>query len=60
MEEKTGSKNEIEELNIEPLSDEDLDSVAGGAEESCSCCGPNSGCTSVGKSSCVACDSELQ
>lgn len=52
MEEKKDMANEIEELSIDPLSDEDLDSVAGGAEESCSCCGPNSGCTSVGTSSC--------
>lgn len=52
MGEKKDVKNEIEELEIDALSDEDLDSVAGGAEESCSCCGPNSGCTSVGKSSC--------
>jgi hypothetical protein len=38
---------EIDNLNIEPLSDEDLDSVAGGAaSDSCSCCETNSGCTS--------------
>ena len=52
MEEKKDMANEIEELSIDPLSDEDLDSVAGGAEESCSCCGPNSGCTSINQSSC--------
>jgi hypothetical protein len=38
---------EIDNLNIEPLSDEDLDSVAGGATAgSCSCCETQSGCTS--------------
>jgi hypothetical protein len=37
---------EIDNLNIEPLSDEDLDSVAGGTDDgSCSCCGKNSACT---------------
>jgi len=38
---------EIDNLNIEPLSDEDLDSVAGGATAgSCPCCETQSGCTS--------------
>jgi hypothetical protein len=47
MSEKTDKPAEIDELSIEPLSDEDLESVAGGAAEgSCSCCGSNSGCTS--------------
>jgi hypothetical protein len=48
MDEKTGKSAEIDNLNIEPLSDEDLESVAGGAAEgSCSCCGSSSGCTSA-------------
>jgi hypothetical protein len=42
-------KAAIENLQVEPLSDEDLDSVAGGTEGSCSCCGPNSGCTNITK-----------
>jgi hypothetical protein len=44
MEEKKNEKAEIEKLEITPLSDEDLDSVAGGAaDDSCSC--PGIGCT---------------
>lgn len=46
-------KNELVDLQgmeISPLSDDDLDSVAGGvraiAEGSCSCCETVSGCTS--------------
>lgn len=35
---------EVENLEIEPLSDDDLESVAGGA--SCSCCPSQSYCTS--------------
>lgn len=35
---------ELEDVEVEPLSDEDLDSVAGG--EDCSCCWLLSGCTS--------------
>jgi hypothetical protein len=40
--------HEIEDLNVEPLSDSDLESVAGGARasDSCSCCETQSGCTS--------------
>jgi hypothetical protein len=45
----TDPKAAIENLQVEPLSDEDLDSVAGGTEGSCSCCGPNSGCTTITK-----------
>lgn len=46
MDEKKDQSAEIENLNIEPLSDEDLESVAGGeVMDSCSCCGENSGCT---------------
>lgn len=40
--------NEIDDLKIESLSDDDLESVAGGlAEGSCSCCEETSGCTSL-------------
>jgi hypothetical protein len=47
MSENTNKSAEIDNLNIEPLSDEDLESVAGGlVEGSCSCCTSNSGCTS--------------
>ena len=40
--------NEIENLEIEPLSDDDLESVAGGASDTsdCSCCERKSYCTS--------------
>ena len=40
--------NEIENLEIEPLSDDDLESVAGGASDTsdCSCCEKKSWCTS--------------
>lgn len=41
-------KNELvdlQEMEIAPLSDSDLDTVAGGA--SCSCCTTKSGCSSV-------------
>jgi len=42
------SPAEIEELDIHPLSDEDLESVAGGAAQaSCSCCDTTSHCTGV-------------
>jgi hypothetical protein len=37
---------DIEDLDVEPLSDSDLESVAGGAADSCSCCTTQSGCTS--------------
>lgn len=47
MDEKKDQSTEIDNLNIEPLSDEDLDSVAGGMMDSCSCCTTNSGCTSA-------------
>jgi hypothetical protein len=47
LDEKKDQSAEIDNLNIEPLSDEDLDSVAGGATAgSCSCCETASGCTS--------------
>ncbi len=40
--------NEIENLEVEPLSDDDLESVAGGAADTstCSCCPKKSYCTS--------------
>jgi hypothetical protein len=47
MDEKKSNSAEIDNLNIEPLSDEDLESVAGGLEGSCSCCETSSGCTSA-------------
>jgi len=44
------SPAEIEELDIRPLSDEDLESVAGGAAvASCSCCHEQSYCTPGGQ-----------
>jgi hypothetical protein len=48
MNEKKDKSAEIDNLRIEPLSDEDLESVAGGmaAGDSCSCCEQTSGCTS--------------
>ncbi len=47
MDEQKTSSADIDDLKVEPLSDEDLESVAGGAAEgSCSCCETNSGCTS--------------
>ena len=37
---------EIDDLEVDALSDEDLESVAGGlAAGSCSCCQSDSGCT---------------
>jgi hypothetical protein len=47
MDEQKNLSAEIDNLNIEPLSDEDLDSVAGGATDSCSCCDESSYCTSA-------------
>jgi hypothetical protein len=46
MSETKDKSADIDNLSIEPLSDEDLESVAGGVEGSCSCCGSASGCTS--------------
>jgi hypothetical protein len=47
MDEKKDKSADIDNLSIEPLSDEDLESIAGGMPEgSCSCCGSASGCTS--------------
>jgi hypothetical protein len=45
MNEKETPK-EISDLEIEPLTDDDLDSVAGGTDtDSCSCCEAESYCT---------------
>lgn len=50
MDEKKDKSAEIEDLNIEPLSDQDLESVAGGeVMDSCSCCPSASGCTTINK-----------
>jgi len=46
MDENTSA--EIESLEVDPLSDEDLESVAGGAE-TCSACGSNSQCSNPPK-----------
>lgn len=56
-------QGDIQNVDVEPLSDEDLESVAGGAEDdsvnSTSCCSVNStSCCSVDSTSC--CDTELQ
>jgi hypothetical protein len=51
MDQKKDQSAEIENLEIEPLSDQDLESVAGGAVEgSCSCCETQSGCTGLAAS----------
>lgn len=41
-------KDRIEDVEISPLSDEDLEAVAGGAEEGCSCPNTTGCCTSCG------------